>query len=271
MSERFLNLWQVPNHGRFANEIFHYFFARLLADKHELELHCAPWLGDKVFGLDHWGIEELTATIEDHDPRPEASPLWQSLRGWAVPRNVCIRGNFQYHTGLYSDQERSLFRALFLPVPTLSRNLHDELQEKMQGYKTLVAIHIRRGDYGQYCPWMFYRTPVESYIAWLANVWPTLDKPILYIASDEPNIARHFSNYPVMPCLTSAPDPYGDFWAMTQADALMISNSSYSFAAAMLNEKCRQFVRPLRDGRMRPFDPWNDDVLLGRYDGPLVA
>ncbi len=275
MSERFLNLWQVPNHGRFANEVFHYFFASLLADKHRLNLRTPPWVGNRLFEMHDSAIEQLAATIEDHDPRPEASPLWQSLRGGPPPLNVCIRGNFQYHTGLYTPEEREKFCAWFAPAGEILVPLQAELTAKMQGYKTLVAIHVRRGDYGQYCPWMFYRTPVESYLAWLASVWPHLPNPVLYVASDDPETTKSFSNYPIMPNLTSAPDPYGDFWALTQADAMAISNSSFGFAASMLNNHYNEskpvyFMRPLRNGTMQSFNPWNDDVLLGRYDGPLV-
>ena len=57
-----------------------------------------------------------------------------------------------------------------------------------------------------------------------------------------------------------------DFYILTRADAVAISNSSFSFFAAMLNDRARHFVRPDLDaGRLISFDPWNAPVLLMRH------
>ena len=56
-----------------------------------------------------------------------------------------------------------------------------------------------------------------------------------------------------------------DFYMMAHADALLISNSSFSYAAAMCNKKARIFMRPGgRTGGFIPFDPWNSHVLIPR-------
>ena len=53
---------------------------------------------------------------------------------------------------------------------------------------------------------------------------------------------------------------------MSHADQLVISNSSFSMAASMLNERSESFYRPDPQTRMIKFDPWNTDVYLKRIE-----
>jgi len=53
---------------------------------------------------------------------------------------------------------------------------------------------------------------------------------------------------------------------MIHSNALIISNSSLSFAAAMLNKNANIFLRPhSQNDRFIPFDPWNSHVLLPKF------
>ena len=68
----------------------------------------------------------------------------------------------------------------------------------------------------------------------------------------------------------SALSMFVDWWSMTIADGLAISNSTFSFTAAMLNKNARReersvshFVRPVPDmGCLCGFEPWNSSPLL---------
>ena len=56
---------------------------------------------------------------------------------------------------------------------------------------------------------------------------------------------------------------YPDFYVLSQCDVLAISNSTFSFAAAMLNERGKFFFRPhLLQEKLIAFDPWNSEPLL---------
>ena len=56
---------------------------------------------------------------------------------------------------------------------------------------------------------------------------------------------------------------------MGKCDILAISNSSFSFAASMLNESAHLFLRPhLLYKKLIPFDPWDSEILL-TDDKPL--
>ena len=57
-----------------------------------------------------------------------------------------------------------------------------------------------------------------------------------------------------------------DFYVLTQADEVAASNSSFSFMAAMLNERATAFVRPTLEDRRHwsPSIPWDAPVVLAR-------
>ena len=133
-------------------------------------------------------------------------------------------------------------------------------QLKARGH-TLVAIHLRRGDFGKL---PFPIAPTAWYLKWLSQVWQSLDKPILYIASDD--IDRVLSDFKAYSPLTSKDfdhplksAPYFfDFYILSQSDLLAISNSTFSAAAALLNTNAKGFLRPNFDQfKLIPYDPWN--------------
>ena len=53
-----------------------------------------------------------------------------------------------------------------------------------------------------------------------------------------------------------------DFFVITQANKVAISNSTFSFIASMLNEKSKSFFRPsFRNKALHQYDPWDSEVL----------
>jgi hypothetical protein len=56
---------------------------------------------------------------------------------------------------------------------------------------------------------------------------------------------------------------YPDFYLLSACDICAVSNSSFSVAACMLNEKARLFLRPsLKAEKLIAFDPWDTEVIL---------
>jgi FkbM family methyltransferase len=257
-----LAMTSLGQNGRFANQLFQYAFARLHAAQHGLTLHVPPWIGNALFGtndpLPRRALPVLRQTATD--------PAADAVAGGPTPaRNVDLWGYFQYHSSWYAPK-RDAFRALFRPVPAVAAPLDAALARLLAGRKTLVALHLRRGDYGY---GHFFVAPSAWYRDWLETVWPTLDAPLLYIASDDPGaVLPDFADFAPasradLGGLALPLDDYADFFVMTRAHALAIANSSFSFAAAMLNETARVFLRPrLSLGRLMPFDPWNAEVLF---------
>ena len=111
--------------------------------------------------------------------------------------------------------------------------------------------------------------PEGWYLDWLSTLREEHPELSVYIASDDLNAVKSaFSDYPLLteadlPKSELAHDFATDFIALTQGDTIAISNSSFSFAASMLNTRAKLFVRPvLERERLESFDPWNSPVLL---------
>lgn len=252
----------LGRNGRFANQMFQYFFLELAAERIGGVVETPPWIGESLFSIQSprpaGNYQVIVQNL--HDPDPE------SLLG-SLPRraNVDLWGYFQYHTRHFQDR-RAQFQKRFTPRGEIGRALDAALARARGDRRTMVALHLRRGDYGQ---GKFFVAPSQWYLQALEEMWPHLDAPWLYLASDEPEkVAADFARYaPVTDAdlgLDLGPASfYADFYALSQANVVGISNSSFSFAAAMLNERGSIFLRPDPDlARLIPFAPWSSPVLL---------
>jgi hypothetical protein len=254
----------LGRNGRFGNQLFQYFFLDLIARRTGGVVETPPWIGEELFSLPSRrptaGAPRRIRQDPD-DPDPEA--VFSQIDGCD---DIDLWGYFQFHTR-HLAPHRDRFRALFSPRPALARALDRGLARLAQRGRTLVALHLRRGDYvgGP----LFYPAPSAWYLDALADLWPLLDAPYLYVASDElGRVLRDFAAYAPATAADLAlgpdvPDVVRDFFVMTRADVLAISNSSYSFAASMLSERAGIYLRPDPDlGRLVPYLPWQSAVLL---------
>ena len=252
--------------GRFGNWLFQYMFLKCFAKEHELEAQTPHWIGHYLFDCSDPLIErELPVFHDSQYGAPEQTTFFDLD---PPIKNIDFSGYFQYHTRYFSPY-RSYIQTLLEPRAQLANTIDKEVQRVCRHSAELVAIHVRRGDYGT---GKFYITPTSWYRDWLENLWPTLENPVLYIAADEPDlVAGDFSEYEPLfdrdlniRCCRA---PYFiDFCILRQADILAIPNSTFSFAAAMLNRNLHAAYRshlsdPLEDPPFRRFDPWNSPVL----------
>lgn len=259
---RELAMTTLGQNGRLANQLFQYAFVKLQAARHGLTPMLPPWVGNALFGADDAPPRRALPVVRQTSPVAAEG----AVAGSATPvRNVDLWGYFQYHTSYYAP-DRAAFRALFQPVPAVKAPLDAAISRLMAGKKTLVALHLRRGDYGY---GHFFIAPSQWYRDWLAAIWPTLADPLLYIASDEAHaVLADFADYAPasradLGNLDLPLDDYADFYVLTRADALAISNSSFSFAAAMLNTTATAFMRPrLGQAKLIPFEPFDAEVIF---------
>lgn len=250
----------LATHGRFAHNVLEYVLLRLYAEKFGYRLETPDWVGGYYFDLDdpkpssglkpmHFArriLNDLVTGRRD-DPRPDVdilSPLFlfehreewrERVRSWLRPR------------------------AEWLP------HVDPVMQALKRRGNTVVALHIRRGDF----VWFRYTiTETAWYVDWLKALWPTLDRPVLYIATDDPATIADFAEFaPVsLDDLTKdgAVQPWTgleflqDFHVLMNADVLGVSaQSGYSQLAALLNRNARLFVEPdAAARRIRPYSPW---------------
>ncbi|MGC2856223.1 tetratricopeptide repeat protein [Novispirillum sp. DQ9] len=247
----------LGNRGRFAHNALEYILLRLYAEKHGYVLETPDWVGGMFFDLD--------------DPRPGAPlPPWpfgrhilndlvtgQGDHAPVADRDV-LSPLFLFE---YRQEYRDKVRAWLTPRAHWAPFLDPAVQALRAGGRTVIALHIRRGDFIQY---KYPVTETRWYVEWLRELWPAQDRPVLYLASDDLEAIRPaFAEFQPVTLADVAPPWPGleflqDFHVLTQADIVGISAASgFSQLAARLNTRARLCVEPdVEAGRIRPFTPW---------------
>ena len=290
-----LTMSSIGKLGRFGNQLFQYAFLRICAQRRGARIECPPWIGQTLFGHHDAPIaERLPPAIEYQelgeslfDRIPEFVPYLEKLAEAKSSRigpealdfglgDVDLWGYFQFHTQTLRPYQQ-YFRSLFQPVEDLESALADGLKILRSKGKTMVGIHVRRGDYITE-PRLGFTLVVPSkwYCEWLEGIWDQLEDPVLFLCSDDlDTILSDFDKFsPVtsrdleieLPERTKDLDIefYIDFFLLTQCDTVCTSNSIFSFVACMLNERGSMFVRPHWDfsSKFTVFDPWDSEPLL---------
>ena len=244
--------------GNWGNEVFWYMFAKTYARRHGLQLQVNPWAGSELVGASDPPVQQhLVDLVEKTE---------HGLNDAIIPHSppmadVNFVGLFQYHTSHYHP-DRNYIRSVFRPHPRVAARIEPHWQALRKRGNTAVALHIRRNDYGfRY----FYRAPTDWYLDLLECLWPQLERPFLYVASDDPDaVLGDFAKYDPASAADLGPplpehDFYRDFYVLQHSDVLAISNSTFSFSAAMLNSHLQCAYRPyLPSRRFVQFDPWDD-------------
>ena len=247
--------------GRFGNQLLQYGFLRMYAAEHGLGVEAPDWIGRDLFDLDD-PLPSAALPVASEETCDLCASLNREIPDVFADRDLW--GYCCYATHRLA-RYRAMFRELFAPGERVGAAVREAMARARARGRTLVALHLRRGDFGY---GRFWVSPERWYLDWLDVEWPRLDRPVLYIATDDASVIGAFASYSPMGAADlgvaiPGADFYLDFHILTQADALAISNSSFSFVAAMLNAHAASFVRPDRSREsLVPFDPWNAEVLL---------
>jgi hypothetical protein len=290
-----LTMSKLGKLGRFGNQIFQYAFLRICAKQSGARAKCPPWIGTTLFGHEDPPVSgSLPPAVEEDSDQdgvlnhiPELIPWVEAVTGQKSSRispdalatgitNVDLWGFFTIHTR-YLAPHRDLFRSLYQPVPSLKSACEQTVSELRTKGKTLVGVHIRRGDYVKHA-WNRFALvfPGSWYCEYLETLWPTLEDPILFVCSDDldsvigdfarlsPVTQNDLNWVPPNEMMDIALEAFLDFYLLSKCDIAVISNSTFSFAASMLNENGRMFIRPHWDfeSKFIPFDPWDSAPLL---------
>ena len=246
--------------ARFGNQIFLYTLLKIHQKEHDVRVETAPWIGQYLFGHNDPPISQTL---------PEFTDTGMAILNAQEPyKNVEFSGPvYQLHTKYYAPY-KELFHSLFQPVPQVEVKMRDAVNKLRERGKTIIGIHLRRGDYQKLKRSYTFVAPTACYKKWLEGLWETLDEPVLFIASDDlSGVVDDFADYnPItikdLGVQLPEADFYPEFYILTQCDVLAISNSTFSFTAAMLNENCQFFFRPhLLAKKLVPFNPWNSEPL----------
>ena len=270
----------LGRNGRFGNQIFQYFFLRLVQDQLGYEIRNPTWLGEKLFNLE--GSKELINSAFPVDWKPVVqradTPALDLQRiDYLMSQNntnsLDISGYFHYQT-----RNLSSHRDLFLSIFSISESLMTSIRERLDilNITSVIAIHVRATDYisleKESGGIGFAMSPNFNEIKLKLNELQNSQKEtIVYLASDDLNYSskelnllgiKHITSRDIFPDLGETEDLFIDFSLLSLADCILISNSSFSFTAAMLNQHAKLFFRPcIKTKKYLPFDPWNDYVL----------
>lgn len=188
--------------GRFGNQMFGYAFARGYCERHGLELHTDPWVGEEIFCLEHPRCtEEL--------PRRDEYTLIDGEGG------ISYRSYSQNQKCADYYSQRQL-REWFKLKPKIAERLSG-----LDGFVSGMPIraHIRRGDFRDYGYPLISR---DSYFD-AAHEWG-LRSAMKFISDEDPHE------------LPELPDFLPDFYLLMTAKVLLRANSSFSFWAAALSD-----------------------------------
>lgn len=279
----FVQMSTLGSNGRFANQIFQYFFLKILELELGVEIRYPMWDGVYMFKIPPTpdGIKVGTSVFEDGYPEFSARSTLdlevEKVR-FLVKKNpldpIDLIGFYQFDTIFYK-KYKNLFQKTFSFNELVRGMVEPVINEFKKSNKKITAIHVRRGDYllEQKKSPLFWCHNVESIVSTIQQCSvPSLSDSIFYLASDETALVARELHSLGIDCVC-ADDLFGglsdigrmsvDFYMLANADALLISNSSFSFSASMLNNDARAFFRPNpKGGSLIAYDPWNSQTLL---------
>lgn len=252
-----LTMASLGSYGRFAQTVNEYVAVRLYAEKYGMEFLTPDWVGHAFFSLD--------------DPRLDPSVL-PEFQGWLRQRKDFARGFDERVADPFRDRDlflggspvnamlkerRADILSWLTPRPCWNRFLEPPVEALRRRGRTLVAVHIRQTDW-----WNRDYTPLSLYLDWLDGLWPTLEDPVLFVATDEPSVVPEFARFnPTTPAdfpvRWEGLEYLQDFHVMTRADILAISTGSFAATAAALNPSPRLLLHPAEGNRgLVPFEAW---------------
>jgi hypothetical protein len=262
----------LGTNGRFGNQLFQFAFLALYALRNNCSVQSSRWIGQMLYGI--------ASDPPDPSFRRQGFALFTGVERhlWTMaepPVNVDFWGYFQEIPASWR-RHRALLRRIFTPRPLFVDLIERWMTRTIPAEATLVGIHVRRGDYPHFnhaeMPW-FRPIPVEWYDSLLRELWPSLERPMLFIATDdEKSVTPHFAPYdPVIaPAYELALPEIGflpDFMAMQRSAVLATVNSSFSRMAALLADDGQVVYLPnMKSGRFERYEPWLDEDFWARFE-----
>lgn len=272
-----VSMTSLGHQGRFANQLWQYLFLRMYGLRNGLTVKVPAWEGEQIFGF--------SDPRPDGGPRPSMTFLGSGdddLELWEIddaPRNVDFKGYFQNLPRQWG-AHRTFIRKLYTLKPEwcgVIERLHLLLrrQDSQTAGRTLVSIHVRRGDYLTYDHDRrpeFRPVPADWYRGLLDKIWPGLERPVLHVSTDEPEVIKPaFADYEQFDAAFftrdfGIPEHVRDFVLLQEADILVACNSSFSTMAAVAGKPGQTcWLADFRAQGFTPYDPWTEPSFCARF------
>lgn len=283
--ERTVTMRSLGSLGRAGNQFFQYTFLKTYCKQHNLWLQLPKWVGNGLFGFKD---DPITLNL----PRYRESRFVGTNGQGEPPEGTELAGHdfhgfAQYHTSYY-EPVRDWILESFRPLSDImvAKRLCEATSRLRGSGRTVIGIHLRRGDYGLT---HFPVIPTKWYLRWLANNRLRFFSPLLFIATEDVNLIEDFADCYDMATASGlgvplsnkpmegynylqhelrlkesvAMDWYPDFYLLSQCDVILAPSSTFSFFAAMLAPHLTEYWRAsLKAGGFVREDPWNACPLL---------
>lgn len=228
--------------GQFGNQLFQIAAVLGQAERMGLEARFAPWQCE-FSGRDYGSLYPGLHHSEDIRPRHEYR---QPCFGYSPlpPLPDCdLRGTFQ-SPRFFGDHKR--LRTILRTPDSLAEPVETALNSL--GESAFCSVHLRFYDHPTLDKQPLVRALPEHYtLRAIEKVSPAL--PILLISDNEHRAAlfaqRHLRTRRVL-TKPVADDPLVDFHLMTHAAEMVISNSTFAWWAAFLNERAERVFAPVQ-------------------------
>jgi hypothetical protein len=261
--------------GRFGNQLFKYFFLKILEKELDVEIRHPNWLGNVAFDIKETKLIENECKVLIFDPADNWSlnKTVNEIKNYLKFEVLDIKGFFQFHSSEYLPYT-NILKNTFKINHLLTQTVTQAIKRFQSNGSSIVSIHIRLGDYQNYQnnP-VFWTTSFDSIFNSLEHLNSSvfLNK-MIYLASDNISLCRKEFDSAKIKYIT-ADDLFlledqnarllVDFTIFSIANVNIISNSSLSFFGSLINNDSNIFLRPLPDVNfLAPFSPWNSAVLL---------
>ncbi len=252
--------------GRFGDQLSRYITLLLYSMRHDLDIETPDWIGRYLFigPATDYQISKPLPRIYAWD---EKFKNGLQLKGEkCIDFDLYIKGNWGEGITLnISQTEKKHINDVLTPLPFLSSQLSPVINKLRISGKTVVALHIRRGDF-ENSNGTLWSAPNKLFLNWLKDFWPKLDNPVLYIASDE--IEKVKDDFIAYNPLTADDFEFNvpgvefiiDFYILSSSDIIAASSrSAFSTMANFLNKTDSQLFRA--DAESKIIKPVFDDFF----------
>lgn len=265
--------------GQWGKQVVQYAFVRSYAKTNKIDCEVPQWAGRYLF------------SFNDPEPGQHISPVLEetavgqhAVWGRRLPPkgkefiNHDFIGLAQFDTAYYCPNKEFIQSLYSKPAEPQRSRVMLALNKLRKRGRTLIGLHLRRGDSGRT---VYPLTPIGWCLRWLHTNWDRFDKPVLYIATEDPSLKTHFQGYDAVLAedigihYVSVPYPghvpywtipgrlrsidfFPDWFMLQQSDVVLASNSMFSMSAAWTSTTNKETWRPklsLQDFEM--VDPWN--------------
>jgi hypothetical protein len=305
-------------HGRWGNMVFQYVFIRILALNNEGQIQLyrkGNYLGKRMdlyedmAQIEHIQTKSKTILLDNYGIFPTLSNyipehFWRAmyvsnvrlqdcfiLRNYerAVNKTLALKnepsieveGVFMINPKFYEKSHKQyILNNLFQPCAEF-KNLINKCVENLGNEKTVIGIHIRRGDYLQNPLGNFAQYPISTkyILQWLNANFQLLENPVIYVCSDDQNAYKEIESAGYEVFTTSKICGEGeinnyeqlDWELLRRSHILLTSNSSFSFSTAFLSKKnpaCYRFS--IEQQSFVLFDPWDSEPLQAGGKGRFI-